>query len=119
LKKAPQKLFHGGQRYVASFLAEKLCFSASPRHIGKKESELSFFSYVPRTVGILFACEKNPPKMTWIALDSGFGGGEADEGLGMFFVGIAASFCKRFLRSFFLKKATLGAAAPRTNKNKS
>ena len=43
LKKAPQKLFSRGQLYGASFLAEKLCFSASPSHIGKKESELSFF----------------------------------------------------------------------------
>ena len=44
LKKAPQKLFSGGQLYIASFLAEKLCFSASPSHTEEKESELSFSS---------------------------------------------------------------------------
>ena len=40
----------------------------------EKRKQAFFFLYVVWTVVILFVCEKNHPKMTWIALDPAFWG---------------------------------------------
>jgi len=57
------------------FGGEALLLLQSEAHRGKRK--LAFFCpYVSRTEGILFAREKNTPKMTLIALARGGGGGE-------------------------------------------
>ena len=51
LKKAPQKLFSGGQLYFASFLAEKLWLLCQSESHKAKRKQAFFLPYVTRTRG--------------------------------------------------------------------
>jgi len=74
-KKLRKKLFLRGQRYVASFSAEKLGFSASSKNRRAKESKLSFARLFFGPWGFLSLAIRIPTKMTWIAPSRAFLGG--------------------------------------------
>ena len=95
MKKAPQKLFSRGQLYFASFLDEKLLLLIqSERNTGEQKASF-LFARISLGPGDSFRARKESPKMTRIALDSGFGG-RLTMDLDVDFAGSAASLSKGF-----------------------
>jgi len=95
-KSSAKTFFAGTAVECVIFGGEALLLRQSETQTGKRKRAF-FCPSVSRTVGILIACDKNPPKMTWIAPRRAFFGGTKQR-LSLVFRGMQAPLCKSFVQ---------------------
>jgi len=112
--KSSAKTFLSGTAVHCVILGGEALASPPVRDTLDQKKASFLLPYVSRTWGILFASEKNPPEMTWIAHERAFFWGEMNKGLMPDLDVTPIPLLQKFFAELFFKKAT----APRPQAHK-